>query len=99
VNPTLTRSHDQALRALLLEDSAADAELISDEFDRAGMHVGMQCVTSKEAFARALREFQPDVVLSDHALTQFSLTPRSSRSHRTRNVQPSGHPLMLGRAT
>jgi DNA-binding NarL/FixJ family response regulator len=62
----------KALRALLLEDSAADAELISDELDRAGMQVVVQRVASKEAFARALREFRPDVILSDHGLTQFN---------------------------
>jgi DNA-binding NarL/FixJ family response regulator len=60
------------LRILLLEDSAADAELVSEEIHRAGIHVILERVSSRDGFTSALREFNPDVVLSDHALAQFN---------------------------
>jgi CheY-like chemotaxis protein len=59
------------MRVLLLEDSEADAELIRHELRRAGMVAVTDRVDSEEAFAFALREFAPDVVLSDHSLAQF----------------------------
>ncbi len=78
----------KSLRVLLLEDSAADADLISSEFDRAGMNVTVQCVNSKDAFARALREFQPDVVLSDHGLTQFNARAALRMVQQVRPTSP-----------
>jgi DNA-binding NarL/FixJ family response regulator len=59
------------VRVLLLEDSEADAELIRDELRRAGLHTVTERVDSEDAFTSALREFEPDVVLSDHSLSQF----------------------------
>jgi DNA-binding NarL/FixJ family response regulator len=59
------------LRVLLLEDDPADAELVADAMLRGGMTVVTERVDSHEGFSRALREFVPDVVLSDHALSQF----------------------------
>lgn len=61
----------KALRVLMLEDSAADADLIGHELRRSGMANVAERVDSEEAFVAALREFAPDVVLSDHALAQF----------------------------
>lgn len=62
----------KAIRVLLLHDSAADADLINNELDRAGMKVVIQRVDSKDAFARALREFEPEIILSDHGLAHFN---------------------------
>ena len=59
------------LRVLLLEDDPADAELVAETLVRGGMPVVTERVDSRDAFTRALREFAPDVVLSDHALAQF----------------------------
>lgn len=61
----------KAIRILMLEDSAADAELIRHELDRAGLITVIERVDSEEAFASAVRDFAPDVVLSDHTLGQF----------------------------
>lgn len=60
------------LRVLLLEDNAADAELIQEELQRTGLNVLVQRADSKDAFARALRDFAPAVVISDHMLAQFN---------------------------
>jgi DNA-binding NarL/FixJ family response regulator len=55
----------------MLEDSVADADLIRHELDRAGLVTIIERVDSEEAFASAVRDFSPDVVLSDHTLGQF----------------------------
>jgi DNA-binding NarL/FixJ family response regulator len=61
----------KTLRVLLLEDDPADADLVAETLLRGGMSVVTTRVDSKESFTQALREFAPDVVLSDHALGQF----------------------------
>jgi DNA-binding NarL/FixJ family response regulator len=60
------------LRILLLEDSARDAELIEEAIARAGVSANTVRVDTRDAFARALLDFRPHVVLSDHALAQFN---------------------------
>jgi DNA-binding NarL/FixJ family response regulator len=55
----------------MLEDSEADAELIRRELDRAGLITLIERVDSEDAFFSAVRDFAPDVVLSDHTLGQF----------------------------
>src|SRR3977135_2807468 len=64
------RTRDR-IRVLLLEDNEDDAELIRHELRRSGMPIITDRVDSEEAFAAALRDFDPDVVLSDHSLAQF----------------------------
>src|SRR5687768_1285528 len=61
----------RTLRVLLLEDDPADADLVAETLLRTGMSVVTERVDSKESFTQALRDFAPDVVLSDHALAQF----------------------------
>jgi DNA-binding NarL/FixJ family response regulator len=63
---------DQTLRVLFLEDSVADAELVMRELERAGLNPLVERVDSQDAFTRALREFAPDVVLSDQSLEEFT---------------------------
>ncbi|HEX7053486.1 MAG TPA: EAL domain-containing protein [Burkholderiales bacterium] len=59
------------VRVLLAEDSREDAELELREIRRAGLRVAHTVVDSREAFARALREFAPDVILSDFSMPSF----------------------------
>jgi DNA-binding NarL/FixJ family response regulator len=61
----------QTLRVLFLDDDPADAEMVTESLARSGMSVVTERVDSPEAFTRALREFEPDVVLSDDALERF----------------------------
>jgi DNA-binding NarL/FixJ family response regulator len=61
----------KTLRVLFLEDDPADAELATETLIRSGMSVLTERVDSREAFSQALRDFAPDVVLSDHSLGQF----------------------------
>jgi DNA-binding NarL/FixJ family response regulator len=68
IAPTATK---KPLRVLLLEDDQADAALISHELQRTGMRILLAQVDSADTFTAALKNFAPDVVLSDHSLGQF----------------------------
>src|SRR6185369_2541272 len=60
------------LRALIVEDLAADADLIAFELKRAGMEPVVRCVDTAGDFIRELDEFKPDVILSDFSMPAFS---------------------------
>jgi CheY-like chemotaxis protein len=59
------------IRILLAEDVAADAELEIRELKRAGLRVTPRIVDRPDDFAAALREFTPDVILSDFSMPGF----------------------------
>jgi DNA-binding NarL/FixJ family response regulator len=61
----------RTLRALLVEDSTADAEQLQLALRQVAMELVVERVDTREGFTRALQEFVPDVVLSDHGLPQF----------------------------
>ena len=60
------------LRILLLEDDPVDAELIVHAIECSIAGTLVQTVTSREAFSRALDEFAPQVILSDHGVADLS---------------------------
>ncbi len=68
-----TSAHPEpgALRVLILEDSAADAELIERQLRRAGIVFAARLVEEKAGFSKALAEFRPEVILSDFKLPAF----------------------------
>jgi diguanylate cyclase (GGDEF)-like protein/PAS domain S-box-containing protein len=59
------------IRVLLTEDVASDAELEVRELKRAGLRLTHRIVDSEESFTEALREFAPDVILSDFSMPGF----------------------------
>jgi CheY-like chemotaxis protein len=59
------------IRVLLAEDVTADAELEIRELKRAGLRVAPRIVDHPDDFAAALREFTPDVILSDFSMPGF----------------------------
>src|SRR6202171_3713529 len=59
------------VRVLILEDNAADAELIRHELNRSGLATVTERVESEHEFVSALEDFSPNVVLSDHSLGTF----------------------------
>src|ERR1041384_4160087 len=61
-----------APRILFVEDVAADAELVTQALRREGIAATVRRVDSEAGLVRALAEFVPDVILSDHSLPQFS---------------------------
>jgi len=79
------------VRVLLLEDSEADAELIRHELLRSGLPAITERVETESAFASAVKDFLPDVVLSDHSLGTFDA---ESALALLRSVRPTT-PLIL----
>lgn len=60
------------VRIVLVEDSELDAELIVDELLRDGIKVISHRVEHELAFVDALERFEPDVILSDLSMPEFS---------------------------
>ena len=63
---------DHQTRILILEDVATDAELIQRELQKANISFTSQRVETRDDFSKALVEFDPDIILSDYGLPQFS---------------------------
>jgi len=59
------------LKILHLEDLPADAELVAREIKKSGITGEIVVAANKAAFIKALKEFLPDVILSDHSLPSF----------------------------
>jgi diguanylate cyclase (GGDEF)-like protein/PAS domain S-box-containing protein len=59
------------IRVLFTEDVASDAELELRELKRAGLRVAHRVVDTEESFQQALREFAPDIILSDFSMPGF----------------------------
>ena len=74
------------LRILHLEDDAADAERVQGVLARTGLSSTVQRVSTKDDFVRAVTEFQPDVVFSDHGSETFGA--REVLAH-LRTVRPT----------
>ncbi len=56
----------------MLEDSPEDLDLIERELTRSGLQFTSVVVKRKEEYEKALNEFGPDIILSDHSLPQFN---------------------------
>jgi hypothetical protein len=56
------------LRALLIENCAADADLNPHELESAGFHCKPQIITTRAEFAELLGRFPFDIVLADYRL-------------------------------
>ena len=62
---------DKILRILILEDSRTDAELLEYELQTADLAYRAKRVMTKNEFITALREFSPDLIISDYDLPQY----------------------------
>jgi PAS domain S-box-containing protein len=60
------------IRILLAEDNPHDAVLIERELRKGGGQLTTRRVDSAAAFRAALHEFQPDVIVTDHSMPQFT---------------------------
>jgi DNA-binding NarL/FixJ family response regulator len=79
------------LRLVLLEDSAADAELVELALHGAGFLVESTRATTRDEFVRALAEFAPNIVVSDHSLAEFNAVS----ALRTLQATRPGVPLIV----
>lgn len=58
-------------KILLLEDSKSDAELIERELKKGGLTFTLKRVETEEEFSEELRQFGPNIILSDYYLPEF----------------------------
>lgn len=63
---------ERELKILMLEDQEEDAGLVDRALQKENVHFTRVRVDTREEFVHALDTFQPDVILSDHALPQFN---------------------------
>jgi DNA-binding NarL/FixJ family response regulator len=81
----------RALRLLLLQENAAEAALVEEKLDRAGIKVTTQLVESIEEFSTAVQTFAPDVVISDHSFEQVD----AAAAWRTLQAVRPAAPLII----
>jgi two-component sensor histidine kinase len=63
---------NRVLRILLLEDSALDAELVTEALIDAGLSVSIERVVSADEFAGAVQDKSWDLILADYLLPAFN---------------------------
>ncbi len=63
---------DKELKVLILEDQNTDAELMERELRKEGISFSSRRVETKEDFLRELKDFAPDLILSDYKLPSFN---------------------------
>ena len=86
---------DRLLKILHLEDLIADAEIVDRVLRKAKFNFEKKVVIDKPDFVRALHDFQPDIILSDHSLPAFN----SLEALRITRAEGIAAPLILVTAT
>lgn len=81
----------QALRALIIEDSEMDTELLILELTRAGYDVSYERVCMAGDLRRALQGKTWDIIFSDHSMPQFN----SLEALRIRNEEGLDTPFII----
>jgi len=62
---------DARLKILLVEDLPSDADLIKHEIKNSGFDLISLVVETEKEYIEALKEFDPDIILSDYSLPTF----------------------------
>jgi PAS domain S-box-containing protein len=86
---------EQLLKILHLEDLAADAEMVERVLRKANFQFEKKVVVDRPDFVRALHDFRPDIILSDHSLPAFN----SLEALRITREEGITAPLILVTAT
>jgi DNA-binding response OmpR family regulator len=63
---------DKVVRILILEDRASDDDLMEFELQEAGIAFTSRWVKNEREYVQALRDFSPDLILSDYDLPQYN---------------------------
>ena len=66
------RTMDRPLRILFAEDTPTDAELNFFALQSGGIEFSYRLVHEREDFIRELEEYDPDIILSDYMMPQFT---------------------------
>ena len=72
----------------MLEDSTTDAEMVQELLRRMKPHCEFSLAMDKETYVQALDEFNPDVILADNSLPQFSAAEALELSRRHMSDTP-----------
>ncbi len=64
----MSEESDKEIRILIVDANEADADKIVAQLNDAGMRIESERVQSEEGLGNALREFEPDIVLSEYSL-------------------------------
>jgi len=59
------------IKILHLEDFPEDAELVEFELHKGNLKFDKQVVDNKDDYEMMLRDFNPEIILSDHSLPSF----------------------------
>jgi signal transduction histidine kinase len=73
------------VRILILEHEPDDIELLQYELKKGGLQYSSQVVQQRRSFEEALRDFKPDIVLSDYVLPDFD---GASAFYSTKAIAP-----------
>ena len=76
------------LHILLVEDDQLDAELVIRELRKSGYDPRWQRVDTQAEFMNCLAQDPPDVIISDHAMPQFSSIGALQCLHESRLTIP-----------
>lgn len=75
------------IKILLLEDSPSDVDMIKRTLIKNDLVFSMEVVSTRPGFEEKLFGFDPDIVLSDHSLPQFSsLEALDMARHKKKNI-------------
>jgi signal transduction histidine kinase len=68
----MSTDEKNSIKILMLEDQEDDADLVKRALRKGGITFECIRVDDKASFEKALIEFKPDAILSDHSLPQFN---------------------------
>ncbi len=71
------------LKILHLEDVSSDAVLVSNQLKKSKLHCEILVVDTIDKFITELKEFTPDIILSDHSLPSFNSHEALTILHET----------------
>lgn len=86
---------EKQLRILILEDSADDVELIEHQLKKGDFSFISKVVETRDGYEKALSEFRPDIILSDHSLPMFDSMLALQMFHSYRKIYNSAAAFIL----
>ena len=76
-------------RILIVDDNSNDAALMVRTLKKADMDITELVVSDRQEYARAVEEFEPDVVLTDYQLPSFNGSDAMRTLHTVRPLVPA----------